>query len=495
MTILDFPLWLRATHFLNLLFISLLVRSGLEILSAHPKLYWNDDCTPGSEWLRFTRKRLPAHELWTSRDEEESFSSWIALPGRKNLGLGRHWHFLADVGWLLTGLLYVVMLCATPQWRRFVPTSWSILPGAWHVLRSYLGFHLVVTPGQYNPLEQLAYFSAVFLLSPLAIATGLAMSPSIAARFPWYIRLFRGRQAARSIHFLCLCAYLSFFVVHLSMVIAHGAISEMGLIVLGDIRLAHGALGLIVGLAGLAGSIVIHIVATRYSLSHPRLVQRRTQALTDPLRRALFGHGRSVQQYSPTEVSPYFRVNGRPPADAAYAEMARERFSSFVLDVDGLVEHPLRLTLAELRRWPKQTQITKHCCIQGWSAVASWSGVSLGDIMRHCRPLAAARYVVFYALDDKSTSEPDPAGPGYFYGTIDIALASHPQTILAYEMNDSPLPVSHGAPLRLRVETQLGFTMVKYVRRIEFVHDYRHIGAGQGGWREDHQYYSQEAGI
>jgi len=163
--------------------------------------------------------------------------------------------------------------------------------------------------------------------------------------------------------------------------------------------------------------------------------------------------------------------------------------------VDGLVEHPLHLTLAELRRWPKQTQITKHCCIQGWSAVASWGGVWLGDIVRHCRPLAAARYLVFYALDDKATSEPDPAGPGCFYGTIDIALASHPQTILAYEMNDSPLPVPHGAPLRLRVETQLGFTMVKYVRRIEFVHNYRHIGAGQGGWREDHQYYSHEAGI
>lgn len=117
MTILDFPLWLRAMHFLNLLFISLLVRSGFEILSAHAKLYWNGDCTPGGEWLRFTRKRLPAHELWTSRDEEESFSSWIALPGRKNLGLGRHWHFLADAGWLLTGLLYVVMLCVTPEWR------------------------------------------------------------------------------------------------------------------------------------------------------------------------------------------------------------------------------------------------------------------------------------------------------------------------------------------------------------------------------------------
>ena len=495
MTDLDFPFWLRATHVLNLLFISLLVRSGFEILSAHPKLYWNDDCTPGSEWLRLTRKRLPARDLWTSRDEEESFSSWIALPGRRNLGLGRHWHFLADAGWLLTGLVYVVMLWVTPEWRRLVPTSWSILHDAWRAMASYLSLHLVVVPGRYNALEQLAYFSVVFLLSPLAIATGLAMSPSISARFPWYIRLFRGRQAARSIHFLCLCAFLAFFVIHLVMVIAHGLVSQMGLIVLGDVHHLRGALGLVVGLIGLAGIIVIHILATRYSLSHPRLVQRRTQALTEPLRRVLFGHGLSVQQYAPTEISPYFRVNGRPPADAAYAAMAREHFSGFVLEVDGLVELPLRLTLAELRRWPKHVQITKHCCIQGWSAIASWGGVSVGDIMRHCRPLAAARYLVFYALDDKSTSEPDPAGPGRFYGTIGIALASHPQTILAYEMNNRPLPVPHGAPLRLRVETQLGFTMVKYVRRIEFVRDYRHIGAGQGGWREDYQYYSQEAGI
>jgi methionine sulfoxide reductase catalytic subunit len=492
---LDFPLWLRATHFLNLLFLSLLVRSGFEILSAHPKLYWNDDCTPGSEWLRLTRKRMPTDTLWTSRDEEESFSSWLALPGRRNLGLGRHWHFLVDAGWLLTGVLYVVTLLATPEWRRLVPTSWSILPAAWHALVSYLSLHLVVTPGHYNPLEQLAYFSVVFLLSPLAIATGLAMSPSIAARAPWYIRLFGGRQAARSIHFLCLVAFLAFFVVHLVMVALHGEFSEMGLIVLGDVYHQRGMTGAVIGLAGLAGIVVIHVVATRVSLRHPRFVQRSTQAVTDPLRRALFGRGVSVQRYRSADISAYFRVNGRPPADGAYAAMAADRFAGYALEVDGMVERPLRLTLDQLRRLPKRTQITKHCCIQGWSAVAEWAGVSVEDLLRECIPLAGARYLVLYAFDDKSTSEPDAAGPGCFYGTIDIALARQPQTILAYEMNGQPLPVPHGAPLRLRVETQLGFAMVKYIRRIELVADYRHLGAGQGGWREDHQYYSQEAGI
>jgi sulfoxide reductase catalytic subunit YedY len=494
-TSLDFPLWLRATHFLNLLFISLLVRSGLEILSAHPKLYWNDDCTPGTEWLRFTRKRMPEGELWTSRDEEESFSSWIALPGHKNLGLGRHWHFLSDLGWLLTGLVYVVMLCVTPEWRRLVPTSLSIFPDALHALMSYLSLHLVLTPGRYNGLEQLAYFSVVFLLSPLAIATGIAMSPSIAARFPWYIRIFRGRQSARSIHFLCLCAFLAFSAAHLVMVILHGEVTQMALIVLGDINDVRGPLGLVIGLAGLGGVIVIHFIATWYSLRHPRLVQRRTELVLDPVRKALFGHEVSTQHYSRKDISSYFRVNGRPPKEAEYDAMASEHFANYVLEVGGLVETPLHLTLAQLRARPRQTQITEHCCIEGWSAVAEWGGMSLNEIIDMCRPLPSARYVVFYAFDNKSTSEPDPAGPGYFYGTIGMELAMHPQTILAYDMNGVPLPIPHGAPLRLRVETQLGFTMVKYIRAIEFVESYAGIGEGQGGWREDRQYYSQEAGI
>jgi methionine sulfoxide reductase catalytic subunit len=492
---LDFPGWVRATHALNLLFLSLLVRSGLEILSAHPKLYWNDHCTPGSEWLRLTRKRLPADALWTSRDEESSFSSWVALPGRRNLGLGRHWHFLADAGWLLAGLVYVVMLFSTHEWRRIVPASWSMVPGAWSALRQYASLHLVLTPGERNPLEQLAYFAVVFLLSPLAIATGLAMSPAIAGRFPWYIRIFHGRQAARSVHFLCLCAFLGFFGVHVGMVIAHGATDELGLIVLGDVGHVRGTPGLFIGLAGIAGIAAIHVAATRQSLRHPREVQRATQALTDPLRRALFGHAISVQEYARGDVSAYFRVNGRPPAEAAYTAMAAGNFANYRLDIGGLVGSPLDVTLKELRTWPQRTQITKHHCIEGWSAVAEWTGVPMAEVMHRCRPLADARYAVLYAFDDQATSEPDPAGSGFFYGTINLTLAAHPQTILAYDMNGRPLPPQYGAPLRLRVESQLGFTMVKYIRRIEFVRDYRHIGAGYGGWREDRQFYSQEAGI
>jgi DMSO/TMAO reductase YedYZ molybdopterin-dependent catalytic subunit len=245
----------------------------------------------------------------------------------------------------------------------------------------------------------------------------------------------------------------------------------------------------------LAGIAAIHVVTTLCSRRRPVFVQRATQSITDPLRTLLFGHQLSAQHYSFSDISPCFWVNGRPPKEESYLAMARDKFANYSLEVGGLVRRQLHLTLVDLRIMPKQTQITKHCCIQGWSGVAEWSGVSLSHIVGLCQPLPSARYILFYAFDNKSTSEPHAQGPGYFYGTIRLELADDPQTILAYEMNGQPLPILHGAPLRLRVETQLGFTMVKYIRAIEFIEDYKTIGKGQGGWREDYQYFSQEAGI
>ncbi len=492
---LDYPIWLRAAHFFNFLLLSLLIRSGLEILSAHPRFYWNDHCTPGSEWLKFTKKQRPKDRLWTASDEETSFPSAIALPGRENLGLGRHWHFLADFAWLLTGLTYIVALFVTPEWRRLIPTSWQIVPEAGRVLFSYLTFHIVETPGTYNALQQLTYATVIFLLAPLSIATGLAMSPAIAARFPWYIKIFHGRQSARSLHFLALCTFIAFFVGHVAIVALHGFRTELAMIVLGQTHDPQRPLALLVWLSGLTGVVAIHVITTLCSRHRPRFVQHATQSITDPLRTLLFGHQKSSQDYSRSDISPYMWVNGRPPKEESYLAMAREQFANYFLEISGLVETPMHLTLQDLRAMPKQTQITKHCCIQGWSGVAEWSGVSLRHVLQLCRPVPSARYIVFHALDDKSTSEPHAQGPGFFYGTIRIELADDPQTILAYEMNGQPLPIVHGAPLRLRVETQLGFTMVKFIRAIELVENYESIGKGQGGWREDYQYFSQEAGI
>ena len=233
---LGFPLWIRLTHLFNILFLSLLIRSGIEILGGHPMLYWNDHSKPGSEWVRFSWKRMPAGELWTAEDEKQPYSPLVALPGRDHLGLGRYWHFAALAGWIVTGAVYVLLLFASPQWQRLVPTSLDIFPKAAEAALAYFQLQSPPAGDPYNALQQLAYFGVIFVLAPLQIATGLAMSPAVAGRFPWYPRLFGGRQAARSIHFLGLIAFVVFTVHHTALVIADGLPRSLSKIVLGISR-------------------------------------------------------------------------------------------------------------------------------------------------------------------------------------------------------------------------------------------------------------------
>ena len=128
MTTFDYPVWLRVDHWLNVLFVTLIIRSGIEILATHPKLYWNDDSRPGSEWARFTRKVMPKNKLYDTLDEEEDYSPFISLPGHAQLGIGRHWHFFAVIGWILVGLSYYILLFATGQWHRYWPALVVDLP-------------------------------------------------------------------------------------------------------------------------------------------------------------------------------------------------------------------------------------------------------------------------------------------------------------------------------------------------------------------------------
>lgn len=490
---LEFPAWVRVTHFLNLLFLSLLVRSGLEILSAHPKLYWNDDCDLGSEWLSFIRRPYPRDALFTADDQEMDFPSWIALPGHRNWDLGRHWHFTAVNGWILTGLAYLALLTATGSWGRLLPASWDALPGAARVLWNYLHLHFAEQHGLRNPLQQLTYAGVVLVLAPLSLATGAAMSPAVAGRFPRYLRLFGGRQAARSIHFLCLGCYVLFVLGHVTMVALHGFAREVSLITLGQDRTP--GLGLAAALAALGAVLALHVLATRISFRHKDWVQDMGERLADPVRRALLGRLESRQHYTRADLSTYLWVNGRPPREPEYLDLAANAFKDYVLTVGGRVEHPLRLTLEDLRRLPRQAQITKHTCIQGWSGVAEWAGVPFREILRLCRPLPDAQDAVLWAFDEKSRSEPRAKAAGFYYGTLPLALARHPQTLLAYELNGEPLPLEHGAPLRLRLENQYGFTMIKYIRAIEFVETYRKVGRGRGGWPEDNLHRSREASL
>ncbi len=177
-----FPVWVRYCHFFNFLFVMLLIRSGLSILADHPRLYFNDDCTPGSEWIRFTPLKVPRDRLWTANDDERYLSPLIGTPGyRHTIGVARAWHFIVVHGFIITGLVYGVMLFATDRWRRLVPVSWHLFSQAWSVWVHYSMFHMPAEPNGffgYIALQQLAYFAVFFVMGPLAILTGIAMSPA-----------------------------------------------------------------------------------------------------------------------------------------------------------------------------------------------------------------------------------------------------------------------------------------------------------------------------
>ena len=197
------------------------------------------------------------------------------------------------------------------------------------------------------------------------------------------------------------------------------------------------------------------------------------------VQRFLTGKNRLAKEFSEKEISRYFKANGNPPPlTQDYILDALSGWSSWRLEVAGLVKEPEEFSLDDLKSLPSRTQITRHDCVEGWSAIAKWKGVQLSEVMKEVQPEPEARYVVFYCMD------PDRRG-NYFYQSLDLYDALHPQTILAYEMNDQPLPIEHGAPLRLRVETQLGYKMAKYIKRMEFVASFKEIGGGKGGYWED----------
>jgi len=158
--------------------------------------------------------------------------------------------------------------------------------------------------------------------------------------------------------------------------------------------------------------------------------------------------------------------------------------------VDGMVAHPLSLSLAEIRRLPARTQITRHDCVEGWSAIGQWTGVPLGLLLRAAAILPRAKYAVFHCADNLS-GEPEKGGaqaPGQYYESLALPDAAHPQTIIAYAMNGGPLDIPHGAPLRLRVERQLGYKQAKYLTRIQLTDTLAGFYGGKGGYWEDRGY-------
>lgn len=398
---------------------------------------------------------------------------------------GKALAFFSIVFWIVNGAAYYILLFTSNEWQRLIPTSLDIFPQAIHTAMMYASFHFPpqgILTIQYSNFRILVF---VFLLGPFMIATGAAMSPAIDSRFPWYPRIFRGRQVARSLHFLGMIAFVLFIIVHLTMVVVERFSENMGNIVLGQTT----SFGVAVGFFALfvIAIVAVNAWATGVSLRKPRRIQNALDIVLVPAKWVLFRKAVSKQQFPKSKVSPFFRVNGYPPDTQEYRELLKNNFTQLKLKIYGLVQSPLELSLFDLHMISKQQQVTEHYCIQGWTAIGEWAGVPMRYIIQQCKPLESARYVVFRSYQYTAGDE--------FYEVLDLEVVKHPQTILAYEMNGDPLDLGHGAPLRLRVETQLGYKMVKWLRSIEFVNEYKNIGLGQGGHREDHMYYSPRAGI
>ena len=190
-----------------------------------------------------------------------------------------------------------------------------------------------------------------------------------------------------------------------------------------------------------------------------------------------------AQEFTEADLSPVFKANGSiNPRTPEYLALLEDGFAGYRLPVSGLVERPLSLDLAQLRALPSRTQITRHDCVEGWSCIGKWKGVPIGHVLDLARPTAEARFLVFRCADSLDGDD------GRYYESITLTEARHPQSLLAYDMNDAPLTVPHGAPLRARLERKLGYKMAKYIVGLELVAALDGIGGGNGGYWEDRGY-------
>ena len=479
-----FPLWVRYCHFFNFVFVMMLMRSGLSILVDHPRLYFNNDCTPGTAWIRFTPIDVPTDRVWTAKDDARYISPMVATPGyRHTVGVARSWHFLNVYGFIITGIFFVIMLFDTEQWRRLIPQSTVVPLQAWNTWVHYATFHL---PPEfngfygYNALQQIAYFSAVFVFGPLAILTGIAMSPAVVNRFPWYAKRFGGRQSARSIHFLTMLGFLAFIVVHVTLVVMTGFVRNMNHIVMGTDDQNY--IGMILGLASI-GVVVLSWIAAHYiSWFLPRFLQNVEKFITYPLELATLNRLAPSQHYTEQDISPHFWLNGKMPVREDWKQLAKGGFQEFKLKVGGLVDNPVELSLADIDRLGVAEDITMHHCIQGWTGVAKWSGLPMKSLVELVRPKPNARVVAFYSFGGSLYGD-------LYYDTQRIENVLQKECLLASGMNGKPLTDVYGAPLRLRVENQLGYKMVKWIERIEFIESEKALGLGEGGSNEDDEYF------
>jgi thiosulfate reductase cytochrome b subunit len=424
--------------------------------------------------------------VWTAKQDTITLSPLVGLPGgRHTIGVARHWHFISDILFVLTGIVYMAFLFSTPWLHRLLPTHISIVPAAASCAVTYLSLHFPRGASgflHYDALQQLTYFAVIFVLAPLAILTGLAMSPALDNRYRWYPRLFGNRQIARSIHFLVMVSFVCFFIGHMALVALTGFAANLNDITLGSNR--NNLNGFAIWTGVIALTIAFNVWAVRFSWTHTRVLQRISNLTVGRLMDVLFDHIAPRVEYRREEISPYFWPNhARMPESREWQALASDDFRAYRLKVHGLVDNPVELSLEQIGALRKQEQITLHHCIQGWSGIAEWGGLPFAELIELVQPKPEAEWVMFYSFAAGG------AGEGRYYDSHSIHDLRHPQSLLAYEMNGERLPILHGRPLRLRVENQLGFKHVKWISEIEFVHHFRERYAGQGGYNEDHEFF------
>ena len=240
------------------------------------------------------------------------------------------------------------------------------------------------------------------------------------------------------------------------------------------------------GAAAAAGSLALGGCDALSEAPWFRRILSSAEGLTLRAQRAVLSSDDLAPEYPEADLSPQFRANGSTSPDSPeYQAMARNGFADWRLEVGGLVERPGAFSLADLRAMPSRTQITRHDCVEGWSCIGKWKGVPLASVLDRVGLKPEARFIVFSCAD---ALEKTLDGSGQYYESIGLPDAFHPQTILAYEMNDVTLPIPYGAPLRVRIERQLGYKMAKYIMRIDAVDGFATIAGGQGGFWEDRGY-------
>ena len=220
------------------------------------------------------------------------------------------------------------------------------------------------------------------------------------------------------------------------------------------------------GASGLAAAVRI---ANRYGLIPPDYggVFGAGETLTYASHRLLTRHS-MAREFPRSQISKSPVVNGRTPQSLTFKLLEAGKFADWQLEVDGMVANPGSFSLDDLRAFPARSQITHLACEEGWSFIAEWIGVPLSHVLNLTGTLPEARYVVYFSMQSR------------WWGSVDMADALHPQTLLTYGMNGGDLPVGHGGPLRLRVPRQLGYKSVKYITRLIVTDSLKDFGKGLG---------------